>query len=152
VSGEELMSGAVFIFAGRLANSGITAEHRHRASPPVLCLEGEIRQVLSNLIGNAIDAMRPQGGRLLLRSHHATQWKTGARGVVFTVADSGCGISANVIQRIFEPFFTTKEIGGTGLGLWISKDIVDRHHGALRVRSSQREGGCGTVFRLFLPL
>ncbi len=69
-----------------------------------------------------------------------------------TVADSGTGMSAQVAKKIFEPFFTTKGIGGTGLGLWVCVDIVKRHHGTLRVRSSQRKGRSGTVFALFLPL
>jgi signal transduction histidine kinase len=96
--------------------------------------------------------MQPHGGRLLARCRKATHWKTGRRGVAFTVADTGNGIDQQTLQRIFDAFFTTKGISGTGLGLWISKDIVDRHHGELRVRSSQVHPGCGTVFVLFLPL
>ena len=115
------------------------------------CFEGEIRQVLSNLVSNAIDAMQPQGGRLLLRSRPGTDWKTGRRGLVITVADTGTGIPARVLKRIFEPFYTTKGMSGTGLGLWISREIIDRHHGVLRFRSSQKEGGSGTVVTMFLP-
>jgi signal transduction histidine kinase len=96
--------------------------------------------------------MQPRGGRLLVRSREAKDWKTGRRGVAFTVADTGCGMDKQTLQRIFDAFFTTKDIGGTGLGLWISKDIVDRHRGQLRVRSNQRPPHCGTVFVLFLPL
>jgi signal transduction histidine kinase len=107
--------------------------------------------VLSNLLTNAIDAMQPRGGRLLLRTREATHWNTGRRGVAITVADTGCGIDRQTMQKIFEAFFTTKDIGGTGLGLWISKDIVNRHHGELKVRSSQRPPHRGTVFSLFLP-
>jgi signal transduction histidine kinase len=61
-------------------------------------------------------------------------------------------MSPRTIARIFEPFFTTKEVGGTGLGLWICREIVDRHHGSLKVRSSESPKGSGTVFTLFLPL
>jgi signal transduction histidine kinase len=107
--------------------------------------------VLSNLIGNAIDATKAAGGRLLLRTRNATDWQTGRSGVVFTVADTGSGMSPRTIFRIFEPFFTTKEVGGTGLGLWICREIVDRHHGSLRVRSSESPARSGTVFTLFLP-
>jgi signal transduction histidine kinase len=67
------------------------------------------------------------------------------------VADTGCGISPEVLARVFEPFYTTKGTVGTGLGLWVSKDIVDRHEGHLRIRSSQRDGQTGTVVQLFLP-
>jgi signal transduction histidine kinase len=70
---------------------------------------------------------------------------------VLTVADTGSGIDAETRARMFEPFFSTKGFAGTGLGLWISAEIVQRHQGRLRVRSSQREGHRGTVISLFLP-
>ncbi len=132
-------------------NSQVKVELRKRALKPVRCFEGEIRQVVNNLIGNAIDAMHPTGGRLLIRSREATNWLTGGQGLMLTFADTGGGISPQVLKKIFDPFFTTKEMNGTGLGLWVSQEIVTRHHGALRVRSRQREGCRGTVFTLFLP-
>ena len=96
--------------------------------------------------------MHPLGGRLLVRSRNGTNWKNGEAGVVLTVADTGSGISPSSMSRIYEPFYTTKEIGGTGLGLWVSAEIVNRHGGRLRVRSSQKEGCSGTTFTLYLPL
>ena len=75
----------------------------------------------------------------------------GTESLVLTVADTGAGISSEVKRKLFDAFFTTKGIGGTGLGLWVSKEIVDRHHGALKVRSSQMKGKAGTVLTLFLP-
>ena len=152
VSCNDLLTSVLSIFHGRFLNANIRVESRNRASESVKCFEGEIRQVLSNLVANAIDAMQPQGGRLLVRCREATQWKTGRRGVAFTIADTGSGMDRQTLQHIFDAFFTTKDMSGTGLGLWISKDIVDRHHGELRVRSSQRYPACGTVFVLFLPL
>jgi signal transduction histidine kinase len=71
--------------------------------------------------------------------------------VAITVADTGTGIGPDVLKKIFEPFFTTKELGGTGLGLWVTQDIVARHQGSLRVRSNHQPGRSGTVFVLFLP-
>jgi signal transduction histidine kinase len=68
-----------------------------------------------------------------------------------TIADTGSGISAEAISRIFEPFFTTKGNKGTGIGLWISREITERHRGELKVKSRQAEHGSGTVFTLFLP-
>jgi signal transduction histidine kinase len=90
------------------------------------------------------------GGRLMLRSHDATDG-AGNPGVRITVADTGHGMSSETIAHIFEPFFTTKDLNGTGLGLWVSADIVERNHGRLSVRSSQRAPHQGTVFTLFLP-
>jgi len=151
ITSEELIASALTIYQGRLVNSNVDVEKRIRASRSVFCFEGEIRQVLSNLIINAIDAMHPHGGRLLMRSREGTDWKTGRKGLILTVADTGSGMSPDTAAKIFEPFFTTKEIGGTGLGLWVSHEIVERHGGTLAVRSSQRPGHSGTVFTLFLP-
>jgi PAS domain S-box-containing protein len=148
---EELFESVLSIHQGRVVNALVRIERRSRGDPSVTCFDGEIRQVVNNLVGNAIDAMHPRGGRLLLRSRESTEWSTGRRGVVLTVADSGEGMSKALMKRMFEPFFTTKGDSGTGLGLWVSKEIVDRHQGALRVRSSQREGRRGTVFTVFLP-
>ena len=119
----------------------------------MLCFDSEVRQVLNNLIGNAIDAMYASGaGRLLLRSREATHWPTGRRGLLFTVADTGTGMTPDVRRRLFDAFFTTKGISGTGLGLWVSREITDRHDGRLRLRSSAANGSRrGTVFTLFLP-
>ena len=148
---EDLFDSALLIYRGRFQNANIAIESRNRVATPIRCFDGEIRQVLSNLIGNAIDALHPGGGRLFIRSRQAMDWKSGRRGVALTVADTGSGMDRQTMSNIFDAFFTTKEIGGTGLGLWISKDIVERHHGVLRVRSSQRAGRCGTIFTVFLP-
>jgi signal transduction histidine kinase len=71
--------------------------------------------------------------------------------VIITIADTGSGMNEQTLKHIYRPFFTTKGIAGTGLGLWLSKEIVGRHRGSLRVRSCQRSGTSGTVFSLFLP-
>ena len=151
VSCTDLFSEALAIYQGQIVNSQVLVEKRKRAKRPAECFEGEIRQVLSNFISNAIDAMSPGGGRLILRSREATRWKTGQQGLSLTVADTGAGISKAQQNRIFDAFYTTKGIGGTGLGLWISRDIAERHQGAIAFRSSQREGSRGSVFSLFLP-
>ncbi len=107
--------------------------------------------MLNNVVGNAIDAMSA-GGRLLLRSREYTHPRTGVSGLLLTVADTGAGIAPQHRGRIFEAFYTTKGIGGTGLGLWISTEIMQRHGGSIRLRSSQGPGCAGTVVTLFLPL
>jgi two-component system, sporulation sensor kinase E len=146
-----LLENALTIYQGRLVNSRIETSTRIRPSRPVVCFDGEIRQVLNNLVGNAIDAMAGAGGRLSLRTREGTDWASGAGGIFFTVADTGSGMSPETVKRIFEPFFTTKGLSGTGLGLWISHDIVQRHHGKLKVKSTSEQGRSGTVFTLFLP-
>jgi PAS domain S-box-containing protein len=147
----ELIGGSLALYQGRVVNGHIAVEQRQRARRAALCVEGEIRQVLNNLIGNAIDALPPQEGRILIRSRDATDWKQGKAGVMLTVADSGTGMSPQTQAKIFDPFFTTKGSDGAGLGLWICCQLVERNQGTLRVRSSQLNGRSGTVFTLFLP-
>jgi signal transduction histidine kinase len=146
----ELTDTVLSIYQGRINNAHIRIERRNRSRRKVHCFDGQIRQVLSNLVGNALDVM-PSGGRLLLREREATNWRTGETGVSITIADDASGMSPSVQARIFNPFFTTKGVTGTGLGLWVSKEIVERHRGLLNVRSSQSPAHHGTVFTLFLP-
>lgn len=146
VTPAQLVEAVLNLFAGRLMNSGIHVEASYATARPILCFENDIRQVLNNLISNAIDAMRT-GGRLMVRAHDAAD----GTGVRITIADTGTGMSAETKKRLFEPFYTTKDLNGNGLGLWISKEIVERHGGRLMLRSSQNEALRGTVFVLFLP-
>jgi PAS domain S-box-containing protein len=150
---DQLLNEVLNIYQSRLINSNIDVQIRHRCLRPIHCYEGEIRQVLSNLVANAIDAMPPRGGRLLLRSRNAHDRRNGAaiEGIAITIADNGSGMSPATAAQIFEPFFTTKGFNGTGLGLWISQEIIARHDGRLTVRTSQRPGHSGTLFTLFLP-
>ncbi len=148
VTSATLIGDTLSLYQGKLNNSSITVETRNLAQEPVECFEGEIRQALANLIGNAIDAMQPRPGRLLLRSRKATDWATGRKGLLITVADTGSGIPKEAFHRLFEAFFTTKGHGGNGLGLWITKGIVARHEGKLSLKS---KAGKGTVATLFLP-
>jgi signal transduction histidine kinase len=146
-----LIDATLPLYQGRIANARVKVERRERARRHVTCLEGEIRQVLSNLIGNAIDAMAGNERRLAIRSREATDWQTGRSGVTLTIADNGAGMTADTVSHIFEPFFTTKGNKGTGLGLWISREIIDRHRGSLKVKSRKAAHCSGTVFTLFLP-
>ncbi|MGB7190388.1 MAG: PAS domain-containing protein [Acidobacteriaceae bacterium] len=148
---DELIASVLSLHQARTLNSRIHVEERLRAKEPIHCFDGEIRQVLSNLVGNATDSMRSEGGRLLLRSREGTYWRNGRKSLILTVADTGRGISPENQKKIFEPFFTTKGVSGTGLGLWVSQEIVERHKGRLYVRSSEQPGRSGTVFNLFLP-
>ena len=161
VTAESLVSAVLNLYQGRLANSGIRVEAIYSTAVPILCFENDIRQVLNNLIANAIDAMR-QGGRLIVRAHDVTAESElvteppsgGVRGVRITIADTGHGMTPEVRARIFEPFFTTKDLNGTGLGLWISDGIVNRHKGrsTQALRTSTHPVHHGTIFALTLPI
>lgn len=146
---ESLLEEVLGIYKSRLTNSEIFIETEYQRGIAVTCYEGDIRQVLSNLIGNAFDVMR-NGGTLRLRTRECTWWATGQKGVMITVADNGPGMSETTRERIFDAFFSTKGINGTGLGLWISKRIVHKHRGHLFVRSRTGQTH-GTVFQLWLP-
>jgi PAS domain S-box-containing protein len=110
----------------------------------------ELRQVFLNLIANAVQAM-PRGGVLQLHVHEATDWVSQRRGPAISVIDTGIGIKPEDAQRLFEPFYSTKAAKGTGLGLWISKGILQKYSGRISYRSYRRDGGCVTCFRVFLP-
>ncbi len=146
-----LLDAVLDLYQGKLINANIKVERRERMCESIVCLESEIRQVLANLIRNAIDAMSGSGGRLIIRSHEASEWRSGSKGVIITIADTGTGMSPSTLKNLYTAFFSTKGIGGTGLGLWVSSEIVTRHQGSLRVRSRQSDAGSWTVFELYLP-
>jgi PAS domain S-box-containing protein len=145
-----MLRATVDFYRARLSLANIAVERRYRPCPPILCLEGELRQVFMNLIGNGIDAM-PMGGRLLIRIRSASDPKTGSPTVRVTFADTGVGLAPAIQEHLFEPFHTTKGAGGTGLGLWVSHEIVRKHKGTIRVRSSPVPHRSGTVFVISFP-
>jgi signal transduction histidine kinase len=145
-----LLGSVVDFYMSRLDSLSIRVETRYCSGedPPVD--PGALRQVFSNLLLNAAHAM-PGGGKMHVRVSMALEWTgLGRRGLRVTFADNGCGIAAADLSRITEPFFTTKGTAGTGLGLALVKDTVEKHHGVLRVRSSTKLGGSGSVFAIFL--
>ena len=148
----ELLDSVLMLHKGRVVSLHVEVVRRYAEDVRLFCFAGEVRQLFANLIGNALDAMTPAGGRLLMRVRRARV--KGQPGLRITVADTGAGIPAEVRRHIFEPFFTTKEATGTGLGLWVSAEIVAKHHGTLQMRSRARgkKGDSGTVFTVFFPL
>jgi len=136
---------------GRSLAEIITLDLSVRQVPEIVCRPSEIRQVFGNLIQNAFEAMT-KGGRMRLRVRPCTDGRNGARGVRITIANSGKGISAPTRKRIYEPFFTTKDGTNTGLGLWVTEGILDRHGGSIRVWSSTDPKRSGTAFSVVLPL
>ncbi len=146
----DILESVLALYQGRLATSNIEVERRYTWRQPVMCYPGELRQVFANLVGNAFDATRG-GGRILVRERVGRHPASGRQGSRITVADTGSGMTRSVQSRIFEVFHSTKGNNGTGLGLWISKSIVEKHGGTLRFSSSTRLGRSGSVFRVFIP-
>jgi signal transduction histidine kinase len=149
----ELLDSVLSLYQGRFNALNLHVERDYDKDLELFCFAGEIRQVFANLVGNSIDASTI-GGRLLVRARRSRNWKDPLQtGVRFTVADTGAGMAPDVRKRAFEAFFTTKEVTGTGLGLWVSYEIVTKHHGIIHVRSSAGAPGkdSGTAFQFFIP-
>jgi PAS domain S-box-containing protein len=144
---SELVQHAITIYEPRCTAAGITIEKSLPSSRKVVLRRGEMMQVISNLILNAIYAM-PDGGALSLS---VSDCADPGEGVVLTVADNGVGIPEDILPRVFEAFFTTRATFGTGIGLFIAKQFVDGHGGQIRVASHTEPERHGTSVRVFLP-
>jgi signal transduction histidine kinase len=144
---EELIESVLFFYETEINMRRITLERRYRTAPLVLYHPGEFRQVITNLVGNALDAL-PRYGRLVVAVRPSID-AVGRPGVAVTIADNGSGMDREMLDHLFHPFVTTKGEAGTGLGLWVSKGILDKHRTTIAVRSRRN---CGTIFRLFVPL
>jgi PAS domain S-box-containing protein len=147
----ELIGELLEFYGPKAKKHGVTLAGRFDAAGEIAASIGEIRQVISNLLINAIEAT-PQDGKVTVHVYKSADRRgNGPSGYRISVADSGAGIDPKYRARLFEPFFTTKGEEGTGLGLWVSMGIVNRAGGFMRVRSSQRRGSSGTCFSVFLP-
>jgi PAS domain S-box-containing protein len=144
-----LIESVLKMYSNKLDTAGIRVRCNLSECPPVRGVAGELKQVLSNVVANAIDAAGAHGS-IAIRCEHAPSGEKPS--VQIVVADSGAGIAAEHADRIFEPFFTTKKDVGTGLGLWVTKEIVERHGGSIEVRpASDGEGLTGAAFVLQFP-
>jgi two-component system NtrC family sensor kinase len=147
----EVVSDVVTLFERRMCYKRLEIKIEVGAELELHVKQGELKQVLSNLIANAIDAS-VEGGKLRLCARLSRNWTNGLdRGARITLADNGSGMSSEVQRRIFVPFFTTKRDVGTGLGLWVTKNLIEQQGGYLRFRSRQGRRS-GTVMSFFLPL
>ena len=149
----ELIDEILGVYARKLKERGITVQCRYNCGPCRAGCEGcfvvnagEMRQIISNLLGNGMDALRDHG-KLYIRVSRVTNLDCAGQDIHLTIADNGCGIRAENLKRIFEPFFTTKQSVGTGLGLWITQELVRKHNGSIKVRSTDK----GSVFRISIP-
>ena len=150
---HDLLDSVLDMYGVRLGTLGIAVERHYEPTLDLYCFSGEVRQVIANLVSNAMDATAG-GGKLVVCARKSRDWvNTEREGVRITIADTGTGMSPEVRERLFEAFFTTKGATGTGLGLWVSHEIILKHHGIIHVRSRAGwDGGqSGTVFQIFFP-
>ena len=147
---NEVLTSVLALYRGRLQHSEMEVTLQTTASH-LYCYEGEVRQVFANLFSNAFDAVKPERGRINIRCRDATRFSTGERGVRISIADTGPGIAPSVRKRLFEPFITTKGITGTGLGLWITRDLVEKNGGFIRLRTRSTSAQSGTVVSVWFP-
>jgi two-component system, NtrC family, sensor kinase len=148
---SDLIEEVLTLYSRKIADKNLRLVKQYESNEKVTVFPGEMRQVLSNLIANAIEATEA-GGILTFRIRSARNWSDqGVRGIRLSISDSGVGMSASVRRRLGEPFFTTKGQNGTGLGLWVTRSILNRYGGSLQLRSSVDPERHGTVFSMFLP-
>jgi len=143
---RSVLESVLRLYENKFKSKSIALEMDLADCPPIHALQGEIKQLLANLISNAADAVEP-GGKIRIALAPAEQ----GEGVEIEVADNGPGVPEKNRTHIFEPFFTTKEDVGTGLGLWVSKEIAERHGGKIELGSGTDNGLGGAVFTVFLP-
>jgi len=136
------------LYNQKLRSADITVETDFWPEDSIVAFGGELRQMFSNLLTNSIDASR--NGRIIIRVRPGKD-RLGTRGVRVTFADTGSGIPLAMRRAIFEPFVSTKGMRGTGLGLWVTSEIVQKHGGSIRLKSSTSPNRHGTVFSVFLP-
>jgi signal transduction histidine kinase len=149
-SASALIDSVVNLLQAKIRANGAQVERQCDQSLRIMGIAGELRQVLANLLANSLDAIG-QNGRIVLRATASIDPYNGQRRVRITVADCGCGLTLAATKRIFEPFFTTKGAVGTGLGLWVCKQLVEKNTGSIRVRSITHGSSKGTTFSVLLP-
>jgi PAS domain S-box-containing protein len=151
VNVTEMIENLLMFYQRQVQSLGVKVEKRFDSSGRVTGVSGELRQVVANLIANAIDALTITGTKLKLHVYESSDWRNlSRRGIRMVVADDGPGMNTETQANLFRPFYTTKGQKGTGLGLWVSHGIISKHGGTIRLRS--RTGARhGTCFSVFLP-
>jgi len=145
----ELIENVLTVYNSKLLAAGILTDLQFNDSQKIIVSKDEILQVFSNIIANAIDAMR-QGGILHISTERLVA--SGKEGIQITIQDNGMGIRADHLHQVFEPFFTTKGDMGTGIGLWVAKQLVETRGGRISIASSTKEGCRGTNVTIFIPI
>jgi signal transduction histidine kinase len=146
---HDLIENVLTVYQGKLLSAGISVDTRFTDLQKIAVSRGEMLQVFSNIIANAIDAM-PQGGTLNIAIRKLMS--SAGDGVQVVIRDGGTGIRKEDLEKVFEPFFTTKGDHGTGIGLWVAKQLVERRNGQISIASSTQKGNSGTSITIFIPL
>jgi two-component system CheB/CheR fusion protein len=147
----ELLDSILSLYHRRVQSVGVSVDKEFQTTATIPGISGELRQVFTNLVANAIDALSTAGTRLIVHLRESVNWRDSSRrGVRVTIADDGPGMSTDTLPNLFQPFYTTKGKQGTGLGLWVSRGIVASHGGSIRVKSNNGPHH-GTCFTVFLP-
>jgi len=150
VNVTKLIDGVLLLYGKKIRSQKVQIEKRYEWRSEISGFPAELRQVFTNLIVNAVDAM-PGGGKLCVHVRHYRESHSQRPGVLVALLDTGTGIPPPARKHLFEPFFTTKGEKGSGVGLWVSSGIVQRHSGTIRVHSNARPGRSYTCFEVFLP-
>jgi two-component system, chemotaxis family, CheB/CheR fusion protein len=146
-----ILESVIALFRPRLNAAAIAVDVHLKNEMAIACMPSEAQQIFANLMANAIEATT-RDGRLVIRMSSSRDWcSRNIEGMRITICDNGTGMDRATMRRIFEPFFTTKPETGTGLGMWVVTQLVERHGGNIRVWSTQRHGASGTAFSVFLP-
>ncbi len=145
---HELIQNVLAVYNSKMVSSDIAVDSRFNDMQKIKVSKGELLQVLSNVIANSIDAMK-HGGVLSISTRNVLS--TPQDGIEIVIRDTGTGIEPDNLPRVFEPFFTTKGILGTGIGLWVAKQLVARRGGQITVTSSTTHGSSGTTVTIFIP-
>lgn len=149
-SAAKLLDSVVNLLQAKIRSNSAHIDQQCDPSLHVMAVAGELRQILANLLANSLDAIDP-GGRIVLRASISIDPLNASHRIRITIADAGCGMVPATTRRIFEPFFTTKGTVGTGLGLWVSRQLVEKNIGSIKVRSNPHDPRQGTTFSILLP-
>ena len=147
---SDLVEDVLTIYERKFKYKALKIERRIEPGLTAYALQGELKQILSNLVANAIDACK-EGDRIVVHAWNSRDFKSGGQGMRLTIADTGAGIAETDKAKLFAPFFTTKKEVGTGLGLWITKDLLEKKGGRIRVRSRNSKPS-GTAMSIYLPM
>jgi len=150
---SELVDNVLALYKRRIESYGISVDRRYLSPGLVNGVAAELRQVFSNLIVNAVDALHTSGSKLVIKVKESLDWRDPTiHGARITIADDGPGMTPACKTHVFDQFFTTKGDDGTGLGLWVTRGIVQKYSGTIQLRSSVETGRSGTTFSIFIPV